>query len=94
MKRSNKPIKRGNLGSIWPKKADLIVRITYDERGDIKTTHIKAEDGWVGENNTSDKCTCESANEEHPCPYSDEMADDPSECTCCPYCTEQCAGDI
>ena len=47
-----------------------------------------------------DKCTCgdeqgEYDGEEHTCPYSEEINGDcESMCSCCSYCTQQCAWDI
>lgn len=46
------------------------------------------------------KCTCEDQNPHdddryHTCPHAEELANDyESECSCCEYCTEQCAQDI
>jgi hypothetical protein len=43
------------------------------------------------------KCTCETeyGEYEHTCPFSEEInGDSESLCTCCEYCTHQCAQDI
>ena len=41
------------------------------------------------------ECTCELEHiEPHKCPYSSEIEGDDRECTCCPYCTQSCEGDI
>lgn len=43
----------------------------------------------------SETCTCESEeHDSHMCPYAMELYDSEEECTCCPYCEEQCAQDI
>jgi hypothetical protein len=42
-----------------------------------------------------DKCTCEGSYEEHTCPYAEEInGDSESLCSCCDYCTQQCANDV
>jgi hypothetical protein len=41
------------------------------------------------------RCTCDETYEVHPCPFGAEVYDDPeSMCTCCPYCTNECAENI
>lgn len=42
------------------------------------------------------KCTCKTKqHEEHTCPFAEEIGNDyESMCTCCEYCTIQCALDI
>ena len=44
----------------------------------------------------SKHCTCHEGNyEAHNCPFACEIYDDyDTECTCCPYCEEQCFMDI
>lgn len=41
-------------------------------------------------------CTCDSVEHtDHTCPYSSDVHnDDEYTCTCCPYCTNECAMDI
>lgn len=41
-------------------------------------------------------CSCGGAGmEEHTCPYAEEIGGDSEfTCTCCEYCTNQCAWDI
>ena len=43
-----------------------------------------------------EKCTCkEQQYEPHPCPFAQEIGDDhENRCSCCQYCTYQCAMDI
>lgn len=42
-----------------------------------------------------DHCTCKKyAYDSDECPYSSEIDGESSLCTCCPYCRDQCAGDI
>lgn len=41
------------------------------------------------------RCKCSNiALEPHPCPYSEELYDDASECNCCANCINQCSDDI
>ena len=42
------------------------------------------------------ECTCNERYEPHPCPYQEDVWDnhDPEYCTCCPYCTDECAANI
>lgn len=52
---------------------------------------------WICDKCSRDKCTCEEFEwEPHPCPFQEDVWDnhDPEYCTCCPYCTQQCAWDI
>jgi hypothetical protein len=47
------------------------------------------------ENN--DQCTCDEMDpdDEHPCPFAEDVNDDHENmCACCPYCEERCADDI
>jgi hypothetical protein len=42
-----------------------------------------------------DKCSCgNDAEEEHTCPYAEELHGDETLCTCCYECQHQCAMDI
>jgi len=42
-----------------------------------------------------EKCTCDQDAEEHTCPFKSDVHDDNETlCTCCKYCTHQCAMDI
>lgn len=44
-----------------------------------------------------EECTCseDSGIEPHTCPFAEEInGDDTTLCTCCDYCTTQCAYDI
>ncbi len=44
-----------------------------------------------------DKCTCDEMGleDEHTCPYAEEIAgDSESLCICCPDCEYQCAMDV
>lgn len=43
------------------------------------------------------ECTCEAyeSDELHPCPYAEDIDNDPTPCcTCCPHCESECAMDI
>lgn len=42
------------------------------------------------------RCTCDSVPpEEHTCPYQCEINDDEEyTCSCCEFCTQECADDI
>jgi hypothetical protein len=43
----------------------------------------------------NDKCTCDDCYDEHTCPYAEDINNDSETlCTCCEYCTQQCADDI
>ena len=45
---------------------------------------------WVEEANMfEDRCACDEYNKTHPCPNQEGV-----ECTCCPYCTSNCAGHL
>ena len=46
------------------------------------------------EEEIKDYCTCGDNNEEHYCPYAEDIRDCYETCTCCDYCTHQCAMDI
>ena len=42
-------------------------------------------------------CTCEEheLDSPHSCPFAEEINDDYRElCTCCPFCTQECAWEI
>lgn len=47
-----------------------------------------------GEEIDDPECTCSSSFNSHTCPFGQEIEDDNSECTCCEYCTEECAMKI
>lgn len=38
-----------------------------------------------------EECTCNESFEGHTCPFGEEIDDDYRECTCCEYCTNECA---
>lgn len=42
----------------------------------------------------NEKCTCEESYDEHTCPFKKEINDSNDTCSCCEYCTQQCAWDI
>lgn len=39
-------------------------------------------------------CNHKDKLEPHPCPFAEEIHNSPTLCTCCEWCTEQCARDI
>lgn len=43
-----------------------------------------------------ENCTCETDGpfEPHPCPFDEAINDGSKECTCCPFCTENCKDSI
>jgi len=52
------------------------------------------EDKWQ-ELRLYDRCTClEYDWQPYICPYACEFYDDEAECTCCPYCENNCGSDI
>ncbi|MBT4730735.1 MAG: hypothetical protein HOK52_07405 [Candidatus Marinimicrobia bacterium] len=45
--------------------------------------------------NKCSECGVNPKTEPHICPYKDDIdGDDETLCTCCEYCSEQCAADI
>lgn len=51
----------------------------------------------VGQNSEEVLCKCgkNPATEPHPCPYAEDINDDPNTlCTCCEECMNECAMDI
>jgi hypothetical protein len=53
-------------------------------------------DNWEDIKEFEDRCTCDEYEwEEHNCPFSEEILDDPEDyCTCCPYCAQECSYNI
>lgn len=48
------------------------------------------------DDDNDEKCTCDEGYiEPHPCPFAEEVdGDSETLCTCCPFCTENCADTI
>jgi hypothetical protein len=49
----------------------------------------------MNENNEKEQaCTCDEYHEAHTCPFSVEINENYEECTCCPYCENECGLNI
>ena len=44
--------------------------------------------------NNEDKCTCEEQEYYTTCPYAEDIYEETRECSCCPYCRQQCLESI
>jgi len=40
------------------------------------------------------RCGKNHASEPHPCPFQEEINNDPTSCTCCDECTQECINEI
>lgn len=51
--------------------------------------------GLIEEMKMADYCTCDTEpQEEHTCPFAEEIHDSDDFCNCCEYCEHQCCMDI